>query len=574
MNGTIHYQRHGTKRVRFHYRPPQKMAVTAFDRQRSMLIGIVVLFAVFALSFSSVYENLTGFVTAPVSGTNYEVEAVADAEGKNLLVSVNVGENNVNGLYMELFYYCPKADADKDKCIDLCPWVTYGTAVTGKAWGSEIDVKKDDKLHTKFEEIKCVGKKLKFSDATLNNDKVKKGKIELFSLPLSQFQKASDESITLIANPVNVYEVEKGTDLFPTQDYVLTVSLKKGICVDPDTTYSAPNYFNNGASSLSIKSLKSRTEVTAGTESFTDKCSNYTRVIEGYCISEKELSWNGYDCSAGTTCVDGACCAGSEGKCEIKIQTVCNNNAICDSSETNVNCPGDCPLDKGSSSGGGGGGGGGCVAQWSCGAWGLCNSTKQQTRKCEDIGKQCRKPNVKIENQSCVCQESWECSAWSSCVMGKNTRICRDGRKCGTVISKPVESKGCQETVPEYVAPQQTYQPPVQQYEAPKVTSPDEQKPESTFWDQYSSWVMGGLTGLLFIVILVLSVLHFTKKSPQVTFNYDELKDWIKKERDAGTSDTDIEVILAQNTGWTKEEVEKIFSEMAAGQKVEMPKAS
>jgi len=484
MNGTIHNQMHGTERVRFHYRPPQKVALTAFDRQRAMLLGIVVLFAVFALSFSSVYQNLTGFVTAQVPNTNYGVMAVPDVGGKNLIVSVGVDTAKVNGVYIELSYFCP---LDVTECIDICKFLSPEAGyVTGKAWSDAVNIKPEEI----FKEVKCVDKKLKFSDATLNNDKVKTGKVDLFSMPIiGSFPKAKDGSFTLVANPVNVYEVEKGVDLFPTQDYVLTVSLGTPVC--------------------------------------------------------------------------------GNNKCEAGEETTCTKDC---KGITQTD-----PENKGESPGGSSSGSGsGCIPQWSCGNWGLCNNTKQQSRTCNDIGKQCVNKKPKIENQSCICQESWECSAWSGCVMGKNTRMCTDGRKCGTVASKPVESKGCQEVVPEYVPPpQQTYQPPMQQqYQPLQVTPPVVQKPEPTVWEKYKEWIVGLPMLLLFITILIITVLHFTKKQPQVTFNYDELKDWIKKERDAGTTDMDIELILAQNTGWTKEEVEKIFSEMAAGQKVEMPKVA
>ena len=43
----------------------------------------------------------------------------------------------------------------------------------------------------------------------------------------------------------------------------------------------------------------------------------------------------------------------------------------------------------------------------------------------------------------------------------------------------------------------------------------------------------------------------------KIAYNVNELNQWIKKEKEMGTSDVDIRQILKQNTGWTDEEVEQ-----------------
>ncbi len=508
------------KKVKYHFKPPRKIAVTRFEQQRVIVLALLVLFAVFALSFGSFFsDNLVGFATVNVKGTPYSVSVDPDAEGNNLNVMVNVDNNKINGVYLEL-------GIEK---YNICSKLST-TAVKNHLW-------KD------FQTITCEPGKglLVFADATVNSDSTiqTSKKVALFSFPIVD-NELRKKPFKVYITPLDVYETMGGTDLFPDDPaYFFDISLSAGKCGD--------TVCNAGETAASCAS----------------------------------------DCGPKAECGNGVCeaVAGeTEASCAKdckKITNLCGNGK-CDSSETTVNCPGDCPADKGvqtasggSVSGGGSksGSGPGCVPEWSCGSWGACNNTKQQSRKCNDVGKQCKKPNVKIENQSCVCQESWQCSAWSSCVSGKNTRKCTDERKCGTVLSKPAESKGCAEKVPEYVPQQQTYQPPMKPQEQKKI-EPVEQKPEPTSWEKYKEWIVGIPMLLLFITLLVIAVLHYTKKQPQVTFNYEELKDWIKKERAAGTTDADIEVILAQNTGWTKEEVEKIFAEMKSGQKVEMPKTA
>lgn len=45
------------------------------------------------------------------------------------------------------------------------------------------------------------------------------------------------------------------------------------------------------------------------------------------------------------------------------------------------------------------------------------------------------------------CSASWQCTVWSGCVDGFQTRICQDKKKCGTITSKPQEKKLCGEDI-------------------------------------------------------------------------------------------------------------------------------
>ncbi len=44
---------------------------------------------------------------------------------------------------------------------------------------------------------------------------------------------------------------------------------------------------------------------------------------------------------------------------------------------------------------------------------------------------------------SYVCYEDWQCSDWSECANGEQTRTCTDSAKCGTTLNKPVISQEC-----------------------------------------------------------------------------------------------------------------------------------
>ncbi len=199
-------------------------------------------------------------------------------------------------------------------------------------------------------------------------------------------------------------------------------------------------------------------------------------------------------------------------------------------------------------SSGGGGGGGGCFAKYDTTVtWSLCNSTGQQTRTLPDISR-CRRP-AKVEVRDCTCTESWVCSSWSGDECG--TRKCVDEHSCGTTLQKPIEQKSCP------IGGGPFLQKPAQQdsYLVPDFIE------ETTFWQEWGDWIVGAIIVIILIIIGVVVALHFLHKK-KVVYNHDELLQWIKDERAAGTSNADIIGILKQNTGWTNEEVSKAFSEL------------
>ncbi|MCS7106164.1 MAG: PGF-pre-PGF domain-containing protein [Candidatus Aenigmarchaeota archaeon] len=55
----------------------------------------------------------------------------------------------------------------------------------------------------------------------------------------------------------------------------------------------------------------------------------------------------------------------------------------------------------------------------------------------------------RCENHVCVaivtpCVEDWVCTEWSDCIGGKQTRVCTDRNRCGTVTNKPEEERECE----------------------------------------------------------------------------------------------------------------------------------
>jgi hypothetical protein len=52
--------------------------------------------------------------------------------------------------------------------------------------------------------------------------------------------------------------------------------------------------------------------------------------------------------------------------------------------------------------------------------------------------------SVEPENESNACIEDWECTEWTECIDGKQTRTCTDNEECGSTENKPIESQDCE----------------------------------------------------------------------------------------------------------------------------------
>lgn len=46
----------------------------------------------------------------------------------------------------------------------------------------------------------------------------------------------------------------------------------------------------------------------------------------------------------------------------------------------------------------------------------------------------------------CPCVSNWQCNSWTTCVSGKQTRVCTDSKNCGTNTGKPITSQSCKES--------------------------------------------------------------------------------------------------------------------------------
>jgi|GEM_PF-6842506 len=85
-----------------------------------------------------------------------------------------------------------------------------------------------------------------------------------------------------------------------------------------------------------------------------------------------------------------------------------------------------------------------CTENWECSGWSVCIEG-EQTRSCQDInacGTTAQKP---VESRSCVaCTENWNCSEWGECIEGMQGRTCNDLNKCGTILNRPLLMQSCE----------------------------------------------------------------------------------------------------------------------------------
>ena len=151
------------------------------------------------------------------------------------------------------------------------------------------------------------------------------------------------------------------------------------------------------------------------------------------------------------------------------------------------------------------------------------------------------------------CQESWICSEWSECQAGSQSRSCYDEHSCETTDYQPELQKGCEVFFPPGPEPDKIYSPPAP---PPAVELGFFQK----FWDNYAIYIIGLLAAVVLAAIILLVIHYFKPK--KVAYNINELKQWVRKEKEMGTSDEKIRAILKQNTGWTDEEIDMAFESL------------
>ncbi|MBI4980437.1 hypothetical protein HZC30_02665 [Candidatus Woesearchaeota archaeon] len=201
-----------------------------------------------------------------------------------------------------------------------------------------------------------------------------------------------------------------------------------------------------------------------------------------------------------------------------------------------------------------------CTPLFECSALSYCNASLKQTQTCTDT-KFCKPYYVNVKNCT-VCEESWVCSIWSSCNYGTQDRTCTDLHLCGTTVKKPAEQQPCQQFTAS-APPSQEYTPPsTYPTTGQEATPPVVTGETTTVWEDYKLYIIG--LGAFILLAFITVILILLLRKPKQVYNLDELKEWVVKERQMGTSDADIRTILAQSTGWKEPEIQRAFGELGA----------
>jgi hypothetical protein len=124
-----------------------------------------------------------------------------------------------------------------------------------------------------------------------------------------------------------------------------------------------------------------------------------------------------------------------------------------------------------------------------------------------------------------TCEESWDCTEWSSCINGTQTRTCTDLNKCNTTELKPAESKSCES--------------PFSGFDFKRYVYP--------------------VVGLILIILIAIVLLLHKKEKGFVAIESDEtkkLKKYAKEAEKRGYSKEQIRTSLIKK-GWDKNSVDK-----------------
>ncbi len=191
--------------------------------------------------------------------------------------------------------------------------------------------------------------------------------------------------------------------------------------------------------------------------------------------------------------------------------------------------------------------GGSCTPKWSCAdTWGSCDANLEQTRVCVDLN-ECQEQ--KVETQKCSsCEESWICSYWGACKDGKEQRNCLDENYCKSKNTKPLLEKTCG-------ASESGFPPNRVDGEIEFDPSKDTSSKDSE-------------SSLIYIIIGIVILIgggiaaYFLLRKPRLSYHHRELHKWINDERRMGTSFENIKQIMAENTGWSHEQLEEAFEQL------------
>ena len=191
-----------------------------------------------------------------------------------------------------------------------------------------------------------------------------------------------------------------------------------------------------------------------------------------------------------------------------------------------------------------------------------------------------RASNSRSGGGGLTCVRAWECGDWGQCINSQQARTCTDVHGCNTTkiirdrtypvmvidrLGMPNATQSCAGgiVVPSVTQKSATHTlPPVSKAPVSIPVPKPVPKPQSAA--QMSRLALIAVPAVIVGILLFLSILLHLHKKKQIVYNFDELKQWITKERQAGADDTEIIDTLKEHTHWNLDEIKKTFGELAS----------
>lgn len=150
-----------------------------------------------------------------------------------------------------------------------------------------------------------------------------------------------------------------------------------------------------------------------------------------------------------------------------------------------------------------------CSTNINCTSWTAC-AEGTQTRNCTDL-------NSCVANFStyrdCNCTANWQCTDWSDCLDGNQIRSCVDSNLCGGNLTKPNENQTCVMCTPNWQCtdwtPEKCSEDEIQSRECTDSNncSTITGKPEDTRTCENESIFNLGFISFIFMVVILISMI-------------------------------------------------------------------
>jgi hypothetical protein len=193
---------------------------------------------------------------------------------------------------------------------------------------------------------------------------------------------------------------------------------------------------------------------------------------------------------------------GRHDRLDIILEAPACGDTICNGDETKQTCPEDCGEPETPAPPGGGGvvsGGSSGASSSSGGSSGVMPQEEEKEETPESEG-------------SAACESEWDCSEWSECLDGIQTRDCIDINECAAEKNRPIEVQECSEAIVGAVVC------------GDGICSPGEDCPEDCGIKESQGWGIFPLTGqflnspqnvlygLIFLLLLALVIIVVKRK--------------------------------------------------------------